>query len=737
MKNQILIAANGTVVAEETMNEWANDLKQYGMFYLHASTGYGKTSVTLEFAKNKYKHWSYFSLKDDFRTSDILNAIEANEHSKMAHLVILDDLQWIFKEESENELVATLNQLFREKKKYHIILLSRASVPAYMKHFMILRQMVIKDFKQLELGSQEIEAIFKHEKMPLSKQQMDLILLKTSGYPVAVMLYLNYFKMGIVDFSEVSKRIRVDIIDYFEQTAIGNWPLKVQKLVICMAGFREFTLELAYEIMKFPDIKEVLELAMKIGGFLSFIPPNRYFMHPFFASCIREKQIAVLGERRKQIYIDAGNYFNQKMNLPMTLLCYYESEQYEKLAERLCYIIENSDGCPFVKENESYFESIPKEVQEKMPRFLAAKALLYSYKMMTVQSDEYLKMLKEYVDKVKNKEEYTEALAAYLRVYLMLPHGNPRLISTKLRKVIKWQKDNQIKILNVLPTGNMPGYICGALDMSLWSKYDEKIYYGLKYKAEPVLGMAGVGLADVAYGDFLYEKNKRTEAVSYLSRGLAAANLEGTLRMQYAAVGILVKAFLAEGHWDTAWEMIKNIEEKAEKKGYLELLPNIKSTKARCALKTGDLSLADDWDRVSAKDFDQFYITDRYELLTRVRLFIATGKEIEALSLLQILQDYSKKYYRKYIQIEALLLKSIILFRRKEGWQEDFLKCLKKASYYYFIRVIADEGAAILPMWKQLKTQEPGLNTAYYRELGKAIKMQAELYPNYLFLQNT
>ena len=155
---------------------------------------------------------------------------------------------------------------------------------------------------------------------------------------------------------------------------------------------------------------------------------------------------------------------------------------------------------------------------------------------------------------------------------------------------------------NIIPTGNMPSVINGGLDFTNWSKNDRILYPIMKKAVEAVIGKEAVGIADVCMGENLYEKNKSTEAMGYLSKGLSDAKLKGSIRVQYAAVGIMARIFQVEGQSDTAKEILLNIHDQAKAMGSYELLPNINTSLTYCALLDGDIVRATQWLEQKAPD---------------------------------------------------------------------------------------------------------------------------------------
>ena len=107
---------------------------------------------------------------------------------------------------------------------------------------------------------------------------------------------------------------------------------------------------------------------------------------------------------------------------------------------------------------------------------------------------------------------------------------------------------------------------------------------------------------------------------------------------------------------------------------------------------------------------------------------------MEALYILGLLEEYAQRYHRTYLHVEILTLKAIILHQRNEEWQETLLDAVTMAHPYGLMRVFADQGAALLPLWTAMNwtVQEETLPLDYIEVIKKECKAMADAYPGYL-----
>lgn len=286
-----------------------------------------------------------------------------------------------------------------------------------------------------------------------------------------------------------------------------------------------------------------------------------------------------------------------------------------------------------------------------------------------------------------------------------------------------------------MPTGNMPSLINGGLDLLSWEKNKELQYPVIKGAAELFIGTEAIGIADASMGEILYEQNLKTRAMASLTRALSAANLKGSIWVQYAVTGIMARIFIAEAQMDTAIDTLENIKNKVNEQYFFELLPNIEAGLVQFALYMNNADTYQKWmENKAISEYDEFYITYRYQLFIKAKVYTALGRDMEALYIIGLLQEYTRTFGRIYFDIDLSVLQAIILYRRGESRQDTLLRAVEEAREYGLIRIFADYGAALLPLWKNIKWNESNFasNEKYIRTIDKELKNMADFYPDYL-----
>jgi LuxR family maltose regulon positive regulatory protein len=184
-------------------------------------------------------------------------------------------------------------------------------------------------------------------------------------------------------------------------------------------------------------------------------------------------------------------------------------------------------------------------------------------------------------------------------------------------------------------------------------------------------------------------------------------------------------------HAEDATELLVSFQRKVEDEGALKILPNLAALQIRIALYQGKAAEAAQWLEAAPNEEIEFISMERFRYLTKVRIYLLTGRNEKAVSLLQRLQYYAQVMHRTYIGMEAGLLLAIVKYRMEDSqWDEIFKEILTEAESYHFVRIISREGAAVSKLLKETTWKPKD------KEFLKAVTAETERvalsYPGYL-----
>lgn len=258
-----------------------------------------------------------------------------------------------------------------------------------------------------------------------------------------------------------------------------------------------------------------------------------------------------------------------------------------------------------------------------------------------------------------------------------------------------------------------------------------------------MLGKYGKGLVNLALAEsFLEKSGDNYEVATLAAKGRMQAEAGGKIEQCFVADGILAWLHLQNGKPQEALEVLNGIEGKAEKEEGQNLLPNIHAFETRCSLYRGDRACVTEWMENAPDENVEFRIYDRFIYLTKVRVYLQSGRNEQAYSLLTKLRYYAEMMSRTYIGIECGVLMAIALQRLKnDDWKKAMCHAMDTAMEYSFTRVISREGAAVNTLintcgWKVEKDgaddKEIAARRAYFRQLQKETESMTRYYPGYM-----
>ena len=726
-----------TCILKDTQKRWKKQLTEEGMLYLYAMTGFGKTTQALSFAQREYQEWERFGAsKSDF--FDKVQALaDGCDGKRGKYLVILDDLQWIHAEVDRQCLFDLLLRL-RKNRRFHLFLLSRAPVPAFLKPFQVTRQMSVENQEALRFDEKMARELLRT--YPLLEREPELWQQKTAkasvelanGYVLGLNVFFQHLEKYLQEPETAVSLAVQDVQDYLSIHLFGGWSNARIDAAVRLSVYEQFNLAMAEDQLE-QHADAVLKDFLEVGSFLQFKAPDTYRFVSFFREFLEAQLKKKPREEWQPIYEKAAFYYEGQRDFQQALRCFKQLGRQDKIAELVVLLSENADGSALVHIAQEYLDQLPSEWEKKEPRLLGARVMLAAYRMQTGECLALLERLKRMAEEEKGRIESGDAMAAYVRTVIACPYDTAERLRENMIFFASYVKKNGFQLKNIMPTGNMPSMINGGLDLLPWDKNKKLIYPIVKAAAELLMGKEAIGIADASMGEILYEQNQLTNAMAYLTRALSAASHRGSIRVQYAVTGVMARLFLSEGQTDTSKEILKNLQQGIEKEHFYELLPNLHASFICCALLNQDTLSMEEWMREEAPDeHEVFYITMRFQLLVKARVYTAQGKYMGALYILNLLEEFASLYERTYFYIDVLVLKAMILYRNGESWSDTLLAAVKKAREYNLVRIFADQGAALLPLWKQIDWQQEGIQWEKLPVITREMKRMARLYPNYL-----
>ncbi len=722
---------------EPTFEQWANDIQTYGMLYIHAMQGYGKTSQAEVFAQERYKIWTTISANQSNFIERLQDYFKSQKQLKSNKLLIIDDLHLLNNTSLQDEFANVLRIGKRSSSHIDIILLSCVELPSYLLHYRLTRLVAVYDYHCLLLTEEQIISVMKtkHFYSSLSSQDLHSYAKICSdfsrGHALSAIAYLDRLAQPGISSKAACDFARKDLYEYFNYLFSFLEPSQ-QNLYLELGVFSVFSNEMADTLTQRNTQADIIN-ALSLQGFMFPTSSNQYRFEPNFLAFIQRKIQIELGETAIANFNTAGALYTEGRQIKKALHSYEMANNFDKIIELIIFLCENADGSNFLDVIERYIQIIPADAGLNNMRLVGAKALFYAYSMNKDAFYEQLTILKDQVEIERKNKVKGDTLEVYIRTSIASPISDSETFKTNLFLFSDFLVKHNMKVKNIMPSGNLPSIMNGGLDLLPWANTKPIFQKLVKKTIEFLFDENAYGAYDAALGELYYERNNNAKALDYITRALHDSNTKGSIRIQYTSTGILSRIFMNENQPDIAIQNLKAIYDRADSINFNEMLPNIEANIIDCKLHTNDTNAITEWVNEKApNEHEKFYTTKRYVLYMKVKSYIALGKYVDALYIISLLEPYAKEYSRPYLQIQLAIQKSIIYYRIGEEWQKTFLEAVENAQKYKIIRVLSDEGNAIMPLIKAINWRQEDFNKTYLLNIIEETEMRAKQYPNYL-----
>ena len=236
-----------------------------------------------------------------------------------------------------------------------------------------------------------------------------------------------------------------------------------------------------------------------------------------------------------------------------------------------------------------------------------------------------------------------------------------------------------------------------------------------------------------------YERNELDRALDALVKITREAKFSGNQIMQQLCMIAMIDLLAAKNQMNHTEIHQLDLYESQEWNNQL-FQANCQAHSVFYHLLRNDEEAIFEWMKNSSPDeTKRFYTIQYYQYLTKAKIYIWMGQYVRARMILQLLFDYALEYKMSYLEAQIRVLETFIYY--KEGnilWKETLIPALEWGRECGFIRVFADEGAAIYePLNKIFQEDEQWEKDEYLKKVLNAAKAQMLQYPKYLKLEKS
>ena len=709
------------IIKPVVAQQFEHSMKHGRIFFLSAPCGFGKTVVAEELLRGR-KVRRMQAEKPDF---------ERAETDPDWKILLVDDLQLMQEEEQQR-----LCELIRKNTERRFVLLSRGVPPGCLLAFGYTGLMTVVDADGLLFDREDIRTLFRNRQVEVTDSEISAILKKSIGYPMGVELTAQLMAGGRSFTPGLVAQAYREVFRYFEAAVYRRFDLPIRRLLLEMAPFDRFDMEMARMVSGNPHVGELLEWLQSHTTMLRYDGIARFHFWPQFRKFLLwEMEREYTPEQCRSIYSRGGMYYELRDDYSHALECYTRSGEHSRVSNLLIRGAELHPGMGHYRKMEKYYKSLSEQELKSSPSLMQGMSMLCALSGDYGESERWYREIQQFAENCDRRDGAgRQARSRLAWLDISLPQRPVEGMLETIPAVFRLLTEKELTLSSFSVTSTLPSVMNGGKDFSDWSRKDDLLYRTMRLPVETVLGRDGVGLADCAIAESKFEKGEDiSRRLLFLISHMGEIQRNGTPDMEFAVTGLLARSQVAAGQAEEARRTVEELKRRFADSGQTRFRANINALLCRIALYRGATEEADEWYRSSAPRSPlNFNVMKRYRYLTQAMVELAQNRPDAALLTLAPMEPYCKTCRRHIDSIHLHILQALAMYRQRDaGWREKLRQALDTAAEYSFVRTVSAYGAAVLPLLEELSYTGGG--EEWRQKLLRDVLAQAAFYP--LFLQ--
>lgn len=633
------------------------------------------------------------------------------------YVIVLDDFHMIKSGEILKSLPLVLRRLPHT---FTVFILSRGDIPEELTP-------LVKDGKRdvirpqhLRFSEAEIKQYFSSLGRFLTPDELKFAYMATDGWAIGV--------NAVALSGQVMQGGGHDFAHFFEELAWNGWDSSLRNFCMRTSIADEFDTELAQKLSGRGDAHAVMDELSKSNSFLSRLHGDTYRYHHLFQEFLHQKLLES-GADMSALYKTAARYYREQEEYPKALRYWLLGGDYKGTDNFLFHFLfrGHKDGvAAYADFLHSFFaEELPARAYREAPvlhvlyawyYYLTSQHVKYAFHMDAIIRNlpRIAKAGNEFVEfaMLAFHVDYRKSLPAQVRLYHVFG------------KVLKKFTQGGLATNIASFTHNLPymhrsnrDYCEIALLPQILDKIDGTF--------APLLGPEWKYLRPGILVSFAYERNQLEKALE-MNTGVWGLMTDDNKPDGRICVMILQHSILWQLGQDGAGREVLDALDGFVNTSAQYFLPNLTAYRTKLKLLDGNTAAAREW-------LEQYYVTETdhieffrsFQHFVTARAYIALGETGQALHHLGLLKEFGKNLNRVLDRCEAGAILAALYWAvgKKKEAEVELVEVLEILQPYGFVRVIADEGAAVVPVLKRIvsKLCEEGyagtLTRAYVNEV--------------------
>lgn len=715
--------ASKIIISPQLKKAFSRGWADHQVFFFSAPCGYGKTT-TAKALLAPYKVCQLDPLEIDNPQDKIGDTVS---------VVLVDDIHTIKKTEAQKQLA----ELISERADLHFVFLGRGSLPGWLMPFSFAGLLFSIDESMLRFDQFTCQKMIEKQGLSLSPSQFSEIHQLINGYPAGMNILCRKIAQKKAYSPQMLDEGILELFAYFEEAIYLRLEAPLRNLLVCLAPFESFTLELAKMVSGDSRAGELIGSLQKETRMFELEGLDRYVFVPFFQKFLRwQMEKKVSDGEEKMLYNRAALYYEIQGQLDKALDYYSLAGERKKIRDLLIRKAEDHPGLGHYDQLRDHYFSLSRQEVLGSISLMAVMSMISALCLDFEASEDWYQELIDRASGLKKKDDqYRQILGKILYLDIALPQRGVKDLAKIMTNVIKLSKKGPLDLPAFSVTSTLPSVMNGGKDFSVWSKRDDFLYKTMKKPLDFVLGKDAIGLAECGLYESKFEKGQDiSRGLLTLMAGLSEIQIKGTLDIEFAIVGLLVRVQLSQGKPEAAMEYLMSFRRRILELGETRFMANIEAMVCRIHMRQGETSAVQAWmkEKAPAKDV-RLWVLWRYQYMTAAMGYILEGKYEDTLLITAQLLPYCQRCQRIIDAVHLGLIRALAYWGLKEAaWQAELSSALEVAYEYKFIRPLSQYGVAVLPLLLKSDWATGQASQAYLDEVVEAARQQAVYYPHFL-----
>ena len=694
------------------------------VLYIQGGIGIGKTVAVQHYLKRKKAIW--YDGEQGF-LEDLPHDLPSGDE-----IVVFDNISCIRDLRSKDYILQMIRQGGRQ-----IILIGRGDLPDWLAAVSSQIPFRYASKEDFILERRDLEKAFSKEMMEMEEETVERILRVSCQNPLFFVLLNSRVVNGILT-DENYERARTSYYYILDDRFYNMLDREERAVLIALCNFEQFSLEMARRVTLNPHIERTFDKLFRHDACLVCKGKDYEIPEPYRSYLLWKQSLVIEPYKKTDIFRMAASYYTEIDDLFTAVNYYRKAGENDLMAETILRICDDTDLVMrnLDKINEC-LDLLTVEQSLNNPLIMTTRSMVYSLGMNPDRSEVWYGRLAEYANRSElGRVARTESEFYLAYLDLILPHRGSEKWFDRLFRYLDAKKrwNGQKKMLSITLLGH--SVLNGLFDFSRMLEETDHIeqLMDVVKQDKHAMSQMTIVIIKLLLQELALERGEVDDLVfsTQINRVILEGERKGWNDLCVAAIVHYAKRQVIQG--DTVnTEKIHRELRKIIKNDAI-LTEAVRGINTWISMLKGERKTAEEW-FISAPDSREFFsLIDKSDYVLKARIHIMKGNYQAAYILLTRLKEVFEEYNRDYLWTLVMLLIAILYHRQKSPrWHDYFTEAMKRAENFRYIRVIADEGAAILPLFNDLEPEEKKeFNPSWYERVEEAVREMAFHYPNYL-----